>query len=142
MAAWTTLCTFDNYVTAHIIKSRLEVEGIICTLRDEHTIVMQWAWANALGGIKLDVPPEQYELAKHILSEIDSEVEADRQTIGFEEDTAQLNPDNRICTHCGSKNTKNLEYSKRASFLSWIMLGFPIPLKTDKWHCFHCGENF
>ncbi len=136
------LRTFDNYVTAHIVKSRLEAEGIFCTLRDEHTIVMQWTWANALGGIKLEVPSDQQEKAEEILMQIEEDVNEEQSTTGFEEDIDQLDPNNRICIHCGSKNTRSVEYNKRAAALSWILLGIPLLLKTDKWHCFHCGSKF
>lgn len=144
MTELVTLRTFDNYVTAHIVKSRLEAEGVMCVLQDEHTIAMQWHIAHAIGGIKLQVPAAALDTALHILEVTEQEALAEQGTIGFwdEEDIDQLDPNNRICIHCGSKNTRKEDYSKRPAFLSWLLLGFPLFFKSDKWHCFHCGSKF
>lgn len=144
MAELITLRTFDNYVTAHIVKARLEAEGITCVLRDENTIVMQWHIANAIGGIKLQVAACDYATARHVLEVTEQEALAQQGTIGFwdEEDIDQLDPNNKICIHCGSKNTRKEDFSKRPAMLSWLLLGFPLFFKSDKWHCFHCSADF
>jgi hypothetical protein len=143
MSPLVTLRSFDNYVTAHIVKSRLEAEGIVCTLKDEHTVIMQWTWANAIGGIKLQVLEREQERAEEILRQTEEEALAERETVGFwEEDTEQLDPGNRVCIHCGSRNTRKDDYEKKPAILSWLLLGFPILFRSDKWHCFHCGEKF
>ncbi len=144
MAQLITLRTFDNYVTAHIVKAKLENEGIACVLRDENTIVMQWHIANAIGGIKLQVAACDYATAEHVLAVTEQEALAEQGTIGFwdEEDIDQLDPNNRICIHCGSKNTRKGDLRKRPAMLSWLLLGFPLFFKSDKWHCFHCGADF
>ena len=144
MAELITLRTFDNYVTAHIVKAKLETEGISCVLIDEHTVTMQWHIANAIGGIKLQVPENELEHAAHILEITEQEAEAEKEKDGFhdEEDIDQLDPNNRICIHCGSKNTRKLDFQKKSAALTWILLGFPLFFKSDKWHCFHCGADF
>src|SRR5690606_25117887 len=121
----------------------LEAEGILCSLRDEHTVLMQWAWSRAVGGIKLQVPESQLQQAEALLGQMEANAAAEQETPGFiDEDTSQLNPDNRICIHCGSKNTRQENFDKVPAFLSWILVGFPIFFKSRKWHCFHCGEKF
>ena len=140
----TTLRTFDNYVTAHIIKAKLETEGIRCVLMDENTVTMQWHMAMAIGGIKLKVANADVARANHILETTEKEAYAESQTVGFwdDEDIDQLDPNNRICIHCGSQNTRKDDYDKRPAMLSWLLLGFPLFFKSDKWHCFHCGAKF
>jgi hypothetical protein len=140
----TTLRTFDNYVTAHIVKTKLENEGIKCVLADENTVTLQWHISNAIGGIKLKVTAADVMQANHILELTEKEALADSQTVGFwdEEDIDQLDPNNRICIHCGSKNTRKDDYHKRPAMLTWLLLGFPLFFKSNKWHCFHCGEKF
>ena len=140
----TTIRTFDNYVTAHIIKAKLETEGIRCVLIDENTVTMQWHIANAIGGIKLKVANADVAHANHILEVTEKEAYAESQTVGFwdDEDIDQLDPNNRICIHCGSQNTRKDDYDKRPAILSWLLLGFPLFFKSDKWHCFHCGSKF
>jgi hypothetical protein len=144
MAELITLRTFDNYVTAHIVKARLEAEGIACVLRDEHTIAIQSYMANAIGGIKLQVHRRDYATAEHVLQVTEREALAEQATIGFwdEEDIDQLDPNNKICMQCGSKNTRKEDYSKRPAVLRWLAGSFPSLFKSDKWHCFHCGADF
>ena len=144
MADLITLRTFDNYVTAHIVKAKLETEGIKCVLIDENTVTIQWHIASAIGGIKLKVAYVDVVHANHILEVTEQEAYAESQTPGFwdEEDMEQLNPDNRICIHCGSKNTRKDDFDKKPAFISWLFLGFPLFFKSEKWHCFHCGEKF
>jgi len=144
MVNLTTIRTFDNYVTAHIIKARLETEGIEVFLIDENTVTMQWQISHAIGGIKLKVAEPDAVRALYILETTEREAIAESETPGFwdEEDVEQLNPDNRICIHCGSQNTRKDDYNKKPVILSWLLLGFPLFFKSDKWHCFHCGKKF
>jgi hypothetical protein len=144
MAALITLRTFDNYVTAHIIKAKLEAEGIQSVLIDENTVTMQWHIANAIGGIKLKVASMDVANANHILEVTEQEAFADSQTVGFwdDENIEQLDPNNRICIHCGSQNTRKDDFNKRPAMLTWLLLGFPLFFKSDKWHCFHCSSKF
>lgn len=143
MTKLVTLRAYDNYITAHIVKAHLEAEGIRCYLKDENTIVMQWVWSNALGGIKLQVAQEDKEQAETLLADTEQAAAQERETPGFwEEDTEQLDRNNRICIHCGSRNTSKQEFNKRPIFLSWLLLGFPLLFGSQKWHCFHCGKDF
>jgi hypothetical protein len=144
MSTFVTIRTFDNYVSAHIVKGKLETDGITCVLKDENVITMQWHLGIALGGIKLQVLEAEVDDANFILDALEEEsglmqeamIEAD------EEDMEQLNPSNKVCIHCGSKNTRRNDYSKTPAMLSWLVLGFPLFFKSDKWHCFHCGVKF
>jgi len=65
------LQTFDNYIDAHIIKGRLEAEGIICWLRDEHlsALIVDPVLVSAIAGIKLMIAKEHVERAIEILNE-------------------------------------------------------------------------
>jgi ribosomal protein L37AE/L43A len=52
---------------AHVPLSRLQSAGIRATLRDESTLQMNWLWSNAIGGVKIDVPDDDYHAAVEIL---------------------------------------------------------------------------
>jgi|SRR5690606_40730117 len=136
-----TLRIFDNYVSAHVVKSMLESREIPSFLKDENTVT---AWSNAIGGgIKLMVPEALFEQAEALLEEGEALAEQERATPGFwDEDTSQLDPSNRICIHCGSKNTRRKEDEKDAPFLKWLLGKYSRSLRSDTWHCFHCGEDF
>jgi hypothetical protein len=144
MSTFVTVRTFDNYVSAHIVKGKLETDGITCVLKDENVVTMQWHLGIALGGIKLQVLEAEVEDANFILETLEEEARLEQDNVieADEEDEEQLNPDNKVCTHCGSKNTRKDDYSKTPAMLSWLLLGFPLFFKSDKWHCFHCGAKF
>jgi hypothetical protein len=64
-----TLKTFDNPIDAHILKSKLESEGIISFLFDENIVGLNPLYSIAVGGIKLKINRSDYEKAYAILDE-------------------------------------------------------------------------
>ena len=53
---------------AHIAMGRLAAEGIDAWLADEHLVQTDWLYSVAVGGIKLQVRPEDAEQARTILA--------------------------------------------------------------------------
>lgn len=138
-----TIRTYDNYVQAHVTKCRLEEEGISVYLKDEQTVTMYWIWSQALGGIKLQVLEKDVAAAESILEEDEKQFDDDKeQPAYFDEDRSQLDPNNKICIYCGSKNTKAEQYDKGWAYTAMLFLGFPVSVKSEKWHCFHCSKKF
>lgn len=64
------LCSFDNYIPAHIALGRLKEEFINCYLQDEYTVTIDPLLSNAIGGIKLMVAETQAQRALDILNSI------------------------------------------------------------------------
>ncbi len=64
------LQVFDNYIDAHIVKGRLEAEGITCWLKDEHlsAVIVDPVLTKAIAGIKLMVAADQFETASQLLN--------------------------------------------------------------------------
>ena len=62
------LCSFDNYIPAHIALGRLKEEFINCYLQDEYSVTIDPFLSNAIGGIKLMVAEVQTERAMDILN--------------------------------------------------------------------------
>lgn len=62
------LCSFDNYIPAHIALGRLKEEFINCYLQDEYSVTIDPFLSNAIGGIKLMVAETQLERAREILN--------------------------------------------------------------------------
>lgn len=72
------LQSFDNYIDAHIVKGRLEDQGIHCWLKDENlsALIVDPILTNAVsGGIKLVVPKDELEKAIEILNQPPREME-------------------------------------------------------------------
>ena len=65
------LCSFDNYIPAHIAQGRLKEEFINCYLQDEYSVTIDPFLSNAIGGIKLMVAETQLERAREILENQD-----------------------------------------------------------------------
>ena len=61
------ICSFDNYIPAHIALGRLKEEFINCYLQDEYSVTIDPFLSNAIGGIKLMVAESQLERARDIL---------------------------------------------------------------------------
>lgn len=138
-----TIAQYTDYLSAHILKSRLEDEGIHCVLKDEHTVTMNWMWSNALGGIKVLVLEKDAELATQIMTADKEALAKQQDTDAFlDEDISPLDPQNRICIYCGSKNTKKLTINKTWAYTAMLFLGFPIKVNKEQCHCFHCGKTF
>jgi len=61
------IARYDSMPEAHIAMGRLEVEGIDAWLADEHLVQTDWLYSIAVGGIKLQVAPEDAQRALKIL---------------------------------------------------------------------------
>lgn len=64
-----TIRQYRDPMEAMIAKSALDSAGIFAFLRDENTVRIDWAWSNAIGGIRLQIKPEDVEAAEEILSQ-------------------------------------------------------------------------
>lgn len=64
-----TIATFSSYFDAHLIKGRLEHEGVSCFIKDENTVSINPMYDIAMGGIKLQVPENEVDTAREILKD-------------------------------------------------------------------------
>jgi hypothetical protein len=72
-----TIRTFEFEPEADLAREYLKEQGILAFLMDAKTVAMIWILGNALGYIKLQVPPDQAALALQLLREVrDAEIES------------------------------------------------------------------
>jgi hypothetical protein len=64
----TTIYSSNIPVECHILRGRLETEGIPCFIFDEHTISIHPFRAVAIGGVKLKVPIDKIKQSQNILN--------------------------------------------------------------------------
>ena len=57
-------------IDCHILKGRLESEGINCFLFDENIVWVHPFKAVAIGGVKLKVTSDRYDFANKILTQV------------------------------------------------------------------------
>lgn len=64
-----TVARYDTMPEAHIAMGRLHAEHIDAWLADEHLVQTDWLYSIAVGGIKLQVNPEDVDRALKVLAE-------------------------------------------------------------------------
>ncbi|WP_018479737.1 putative signal transducing protein [Pontibacter roseus] len=138
-----TIATFNQPTEAHILKGRLEAEGIPCFLGDEHIIAAQPLYSVAVGGVKLRVTEGDEQEAREMLARIQggtSEYILD--------DNIELAPPMQehvqevTCPECQSDYIGEEKYSKAVFSISYLLLGFPVPFVSRKYTCYDCGHTW
>ena len=129
-----TALTFDDSVSAHLVKTRLENEGIKCFIFDEHINNVMPIYGQAVGGIRIKIKEEDVLKAKQLIEEWEL-----RPFLNQSNETL-------TCTSCGAQEL----YAGFKSFktsLGWLTLAIsflfmisPFYSKTV-YRCKNCGEE-
>ena len=133
--ALVTLKTFDKPIDAHLLKSKLESEGIVCYLFDENTVSINPLYNFTIGGIKLKINDFDSEKALEICREIANTPYTD----------SAKNP--ILCPNCGSADLYT-NYSVRKGFKGFIssfmaLLLTMVPFYDKKMYkCKACQAEF
>jgi hypothetical protein len=137
------IITFEHYydpMLAHIIRTKLEDNGIPCFIADENTIAVNPILNNAIGGIKLKIFERDLEKCREILTQSGDMHEQDHFEIDEETHTAV------VCPYCASTNVRyGSATEKKAHWLVVIIsvLLTVLPFYARKsWHCFNCRRDF
>ena len=77
-----TLASYNQLMDAYLLRARLEANGIPSYIRDENLITLDWLYANAIGGAKVDVADEDYDRALELM---DAEGASEAPAPGFED---------------------------------------------------------
>ncbi len=64
-----TLAAFSHPDQAHLLRSRLEGNGIPATVRDDNIVTLDFLASLAVGGVRVDVADEDYAAAVALLAE-------------------------------------------------------------------------
>lgn len=97
-----------------------------------HMVRLDWFISNLIGNAKLIVKPEDVDDAEAILDQpIPEEFE-----YGESEEFEQPR-----CPKCQSVDITFESLNKPVAYGS-AWLGFPLPLKSEKWICNHCGARW
>jgi DNA-directed RNA polymerase subunit RPC12/RpoP len=123
------LKSFNNYVDAHIMLGRMKEEGIHCWLKNENTTTIMPIWTTALGGIQLMVNSAQQKKAAYILDSIEEE-----------------RKEHMSCPKCNSRDVEFINTMRKP--VNWLsaatsfLLGDYAMMPEQRYHCFHCGEEW
>jgi hypothetical protein len=135
------IITFESYydpMLAHIIRTKLEDNGIHCFIADENMIGANPLYNQAVGGVKLKIFERDLQQCKDILAEDGDLHEQDHFEIDQDTDTAV------ICPYCASTNVSyGITTEKKSNWLTGLLSTLFTPFASDKqWHCFNCQRNF
>ena len=129
-----TVATYMFPWEAYIARGRLEAEGVAAFVADDNTVQMNWGYAWAIGGVRVQVPREQLGEAKLVLHNLAAGAYADTSV---DEDG-----DRQCCPRCSStkfdtrRSTPILVLMLVALF---SMLPLPFPKRR---HCRNCGYDW
>jgi len=135
MVEYITIRTFENPLDAHLLKTKLESEGIACLLMDDYMMSLIPLYNLTLGGVKLKVQESDSSRAQDILAEYDN--------------TRYTNSeDNEVqCVYCGSDKFYSRFPSMRSfwgvltAVLYFILFIYPVYFK-HVYKCKSCGGEF
>jgi hypothetical protein len=119
---------FRDLPEALLAKGSLESAGIEGVLTDDNIVRLDWFWSNLMGGIKLNVDPQDAEVANSILDQPIPE--------GF--DVAGVGEYQQPrCPRCQSLDVTFRELDRPLAYVS-AYLNVPIPLQRRAWRCHAC----
>lgn len=130
-----TIAAFREPIEAHLARSRLECEGVRCALADEHIVGVYWLSASAVGGVKLQVGEQDRERALRVLEEVSARSAASAEWVTGDLDAPR-------CPGCGSLRVESQRFDRRLVFLSWLLLGVPLPFLRRWQRCGRCGGRW
>ncbi|MEO6846257.1 MAG: DUF2007 domain-containing protein [Chthoniobacterales bacterium] len=122
-----TIARFSKPEEAHLLRLRLEAGDVPAFTLDENTIQMDWLYSNAIGGVRVQIAEEDLEAAREILQELPIE---------------NLPADMPECPKCTSRNTTLDDLPRRLSFLSLLLIGFPLLFSKTRWKCLACNNTW
>ncbi len=117
-----TVATYSMPSEALAPMSRLQSAGIAANLRDDATLQMNWMWSNAIGGVKLEVPDEDFASARELLGLAPSAAGALQ------------------CPYCGSTDV-SIRTLNRFTALSLLLVGAPLGPQRTRAECQACGRS-
>ena len=130
-----TIKTFDNSIEAHIMKSKLESENIMCFLFDENIVALNPLYNITVGGIKLKVNKLDIDKATEIIEETSKS--ALTNELGEIIKCPSCESDDIYSGFKSMKGTKGIV----SVIISFLFMAFPIYYKTV-YKCKKCGNEF
>jgi len=127
-----TIRKFRDLPEALLAKGSLESAGIEAVLTDDNIVRLDWFWSNLMGGIKLNVDPEDAEAANSIL---DQPIPEHFDVVGVGEYQQPR------CPTCESLDVTFRELDQPVAYVR-AYFNVPIPLRRRAWRCRACRSEW
>jgi hypothetical protein len=129
------VASYRDVAIAHVQRSALEAAGIPAFVQDENFVGLQWTYSQALGGIRLLVPPDRAAEAQELLA-------SDSASALRDVPESSLPPArSELCPHCGSETVKPSGIRRRVKALS-LLLGIPLTFWSESFSCTTCSHRW
>jgi len=136
-----TIATFMYLTEAYPLITRLEDEGIECSMGDENIVSVQPFLSNAVGGVKVNIKESDWERALSILKQIkqDNKVEEKKIDEKWVKDFVAVET---YCPECESTQVFRRKFPWYLTVLAIIFAPIYLPLVflTKKHYCGDCGH--
>ena len=131
------LVTLDRFLDpweAHVVCARLRADGLFAEVANDRMAIVDWPMSYALGGVQLQVKPEDLAEARTIL-------EAYRRgELDVEEDAPEDHEDAPLCT-CHPPGPR-IPWRDRVLVVALFLLGgATFPTRTVGGLCTRCGRQ-
>lgn len=127
-----TIRKFRDLPEALLAKCSLQSAGIDAFLLDDNVVRMDWFWSNLLGGVKLQVDPENIDAANDILA---LSIPESLEVPGVGEYHQPR------CPRCESLDVAFRELDKPVAYVT-AYFSVPIPWHRRAWRCHSCKSEW
>jgi hypothetical protein len=134
VSALVTLQHFRDIPQALLAKGKIESAGIACILADGNLVRMDWLLSNAIGGIRLQVHRNDFQVARALL---DEPIPTD-----FSEEEVGETFQQPRCPRCSSLDIGFEQIDRFWTYGLWLLLQFPLRIRKENWKCYTCGSKW
>ncbi|MGY0635263.1 putative signal transducing protein [Luteimonas sp. A478] len=133
----TTVGRYFDPWEAHILRARLEAEGIPASVAGDQHIIANWPLSVALGGAALQVPSAHLAHAQEIVAAYHAGT--------LSQDLAAEHPEVvDACPACGvAEVVGSVPFGQRALVIAtFLIASAPFPTSASRMHCQACGHSW
>lgn len=129
---------YETALEANRDKQILAENDINSFIANEQLIQSDWLLSQAVGGIQLQVFEENLEKAQQVLQDY-----KDNEQYSLEVEHTIADPEfDFVCPKCGSNHIYQDEKLGGTFGISMLVLGLPVKIPSNLYHCYYCGNEF
>ncbi len=133
----TTVGRYFDPWEAHILRARLEAEGVPASVIGDQHIIANWPLSVALGGVALQVPGEYLGQAQEVIAAYHAGI--------FRQDLVAEHPEAAdTCQNCSSTEvTGSVPLRQRVlTVATFLLASAPFPTSASSMRCKACGHRW
>lgn len=122
---------------AHILRARLEADGIPASITGDQHAIVNWPLSFALGGTLLQVPAGFVDQASEIIAAYHAGT--------LEQDLITEHPDSiEFCPTCGGTDLAcSIPFKQKAlAVVTFLWASAPFPTRASRIQCKTCGDQW